>query len=93
MGVDPLYFLDEMEPFEVRAIVQESENIFRDKWEQTRRLTHAVIQGNSTKALTLTDVMPFPWDEIDPETITPERTKEEREQYALAMQDKLNKKS
>jgi hypothetical protein len=90
MGVNPLYFLDEMEPFEMKAIINEAENVFKDNWEQSRRFTHAIYRVNSTEDLKLTDVIIFPWDEIDPETIAPERTKEERDNYALAMQNKLN---
>jgi hypothetical protein len=89
MGVPPLYFLDEMEPYELKAIINESDNVFKSQCEDVRKIQHAICQSQNSKTLQLTDVQKFPWDESEV-TNVPKRSKDEREKYALEMQNKLN---
>lgn len=94
MGVPPAYFLDEMEPYELSSILTEQEAQYKDTWERTRMVVHAVRQGYSDKVLEARDVIEFPWDkkrvvEVDPNALT----KEELEVYAKSMEDMLNGKT
>ena len=89
MGISPGYFLDEMEGFELKAIINESDNVFKANCEDIRKIQHAIFQSQSTKALDLTDIQRFPWDES--EIVTPVKTDQEREAYALEMLNILNK--
>jgi hypothetical protein len=54
-----------------------------------RKIQHAIYQSQNSKTLQLTDVQKFPWDESEV-TNVPKRSKDEREKYALEMQNKLN---
>ena len=91
MGVDIKYFLDEMQPYELIPILKESENQYKNDWEQTRVITRAVAQGYAEKALKDTDVIVFPWDKVVLETMN-EDTAQELDIYAKAMEDLLNKR-
>lgn len=89
MGVPPLYFLDEMEPFELKSIITESDNVYKSNCEDVRKIQHAIYQSQSSKALKLEDVQKFPWDEIEVTNVTT-RTPEERKQFAQKMEQIIN---
>ena len=48
MGIQPEYFLDSMDWFELDAVLKEYENQYRNTWEQTRfvAITIAKVNGN-----------------------------------------------
>ena len=92
MGVDVKYFLDEMQPYELIPILKESENQYKNDWEQTRTIARVVAQGYSEKALEDTDVLVFPWDTVKPKEVMSEDTAQELDLYAKAMEERLNGK-
>lgn len=63
--IDPRYFLDEMTPHEVNALMEAYMDEYKDGWEKIRYTNHAIISSQSSKSVKLTDIMPFPWDKED----------------------------
>ena len=61
-GIQPDYFLDRMQWYEVDACLSGLENKNKAGWEQTRFLSYVTAQVNSTKKLKLTDILSFTWD-------------------------------
>ena len=65
----------------------------KESWEQTRMQAYITAQVNSTKKLSINDVLTFPW-EVD-NTEKEEDTPEEREAIMKEMKEwekKMNKK-
>ena len=65
----------------------------KESWEQTRMQAYITAQVNSTKKLSINDVLTFPW-EVD-NTENEEDTPEEREAIMKEMKEwekKMNKK-
>lgn len=48
---------------EVRCFLEGLNMRNRESWEQTRLLGYIIAQANSTKTLTPSDIIRFPWDE------------------------------
>ncbi|MDD6209115.1 MAG: hypothetical protein PUB21_00745 [Bacteroidales bacterium] len=61
-GIPPSYFLDEMTELEVSAVLDGLERQRREEWERTRRICYTIVQVNSRKPLSPTDIMRFSWD-------------------------------
>lgn len=61
-GVSPEYFFDSMTLNECAAFVRGMNRKEQEAWERTRMLMYAVVQVNSTKSLTPSKLLPFPWD-------------------------------
>lgn len=62
-GVDPNYFLNEMQPYEVSCLVDSFYENYKNGWEQTRTIAHSVISSQSTKPIKPVDVLRFGWDD------------------------------
>jgi hypothetical protein len=64
-GISPAYFLDEMEWFEIEAVLNEISENKKDRWEQTRQLATKIVNCFSVedKYIEATSIMPLPWDE------------------------------
>ncbi|CDE61286.1 putative uncharacterized protein [Parabacteroides sp. CAG:409] len=60
-GIQPDYFLDKMQWYEINALLNGREN--RTSWEQTRMICYMIAQVNSTKKLKPTDILSFTWDD------------------------------
>lgn len=87
-GLTPGYVLDEMEFYEIDALLKNLHARHKASWEQARMICYVSAQANSTKALEPTDILKFPWDEVvtQPEDTTIstadiERLKEKTQQY------------
>ena len=66
-GIDPEYFLDKMQMYELSSLLK---NIFkknRESWEQARMISYVIAQSNSTKQLKPIDILKFSWDEKVPD--------------------------
>ena len=63
-GIQPDYFLDKMQWYEVDACLNGLENKNKDSWEQTRFLSYITAQVNSSKKLKPTDILSFKWDDL-----------------------------
>jgi len=93
MGVSPSYFLDEMEIFELEAIIKQYETQFKENWYHTRIIAHSIYNSQATKQIEYTDVLKFPWDnqqEDNNETV--EINVDELRKYAVEMENRLNGK-
>ena len=85
--------MDEMEEWEVYNFYDNLKYVNRPEWEQTRLLMYILAQTNSKKKLKITDLMKFPWDSEDVETIedtTENRNKlrERAKQFEKFLQNK-----
>ena len=67
-GLNPEYFLDRMEPYEIRAALDGARFKNRESWEQTRLMAYISAQSNSTKQLKPEDILKFPWDGVRPDS-------------------------
>ena len=69
--------LDEIENYEINALMKYNYLNSKENWEQTRLVAYLIAQVNSKKHLELSDIIKFKWDdeEIEKEIVT----KEERE--------------
>lgn len=74
---------------EASYIIKKSEDDFIDRWNQTRYIVYAVVQSQSTKKLSIKDVLEFPWEK-NPQEELPKVSKEELIKHALEMEKKLN---
>ena len=82
-----------MENYEIKAIIDQYESDFKDKWESTRLVMHSIYQSQATKELKITQILNFPWDDFDAE-ISNKPTEEDKkrlEKFALEMLTKINK--
>lgn len=82
-----------MEEWEVYNFYDNLKYVNRPEWEQTRLLMYILAQTNSKKKLKITDLMKFPWDSEDVETIedtTENRNKlrERAKQFEKFLQNK-----
>ena len=91
-GIQPNYFLDEMNLNEASYIIKKNEDDYIDSWNKTRFIAYSIIQSQSTTSLLVTDVMKFPWEDDDKE-ILPTKSIEELRKYSLEMEKNNNKKN
>lgn len=78
---------------EASYIIKKNEDEYIDRWNQTRYIAYAIIQSQSTKALTPTDIIEFPWEREFKPVKSKEEIESERQkliQYALDQEKKLN---
>lgn len=64
-GLDPLYVMDEMQMYEIDALVSSIYRKKKDNWEQARLIAYLIAQTNSTKKLSIQDIMKFQWEDDD----------------------------
>ena len=69
-GLSPKYVLDEMEGYEVKALMKYENNKKKDEWEQARLISYIIAQGNSTKKLKMDDIVKFYWEQESEQTET-----------------------
>lgn len=60
---DLRYFLDVLQPYELNVILSMLEYNTKQEWEQTRFKSYINAQTQSTKKLSITDILKFSWDE------------------------------
>lgn len=89
-GINPDYFLDRMEWYEVDSCLEGLRNKNKTGWEQTRFLGFITAQTQSTKQLKPTDILSFDWDK---ETVSdkPAITNEDIERLKEKAKQTLNK--
>lgn len=85
--LQPSYVLDEMEFYEIKALLKYEHYSHRDEWEQARLIAYMVAQVNSKKKLTFQDITKFYWENEQEEHDTSisrkdiERLKKQAEAY------------
>ena len=62
MHLPPKYVLDEMEMYEVNALMKHEYSATKDNWEQARMIAYLIAQTNSKKKLTFQDITKFYWE-------------------------------
>lgn len=76
---------------EASYIIKKSEEKYMNDWNQTRFICYSVLQSQSTKTITPTEVLTFPWEKKPEESVNlPVKSKEELIKHALEMQKQLN---
>lgn len=89
-GIAPDYVLDSMRVYEMEALMKHADFACREAWEQTRAVVYAVAQGNSTRRLKATDVLPLPWDKK--KSAAPEKvSKRDKERLEAKAQEYLKR--
>lgn len=61
-GISPKYVLDEMEPYEMKAIIDNIYMRTRDDWERTRYEAYVTAQVNSKNSMKPSDLIKFSWE-------------------------------
>lgn len=56
------YFMDELEEYEIKDILENLLYTDKNGWEQTRLNVYATAQTHSKKKIAPTDVLEFPWE-------------------------------
>ena len=88
--LDPSYVLDQMEFYEIKALLKYEHYSHRDEWEQARLIAYMVAQVNSKKKLKFQDITKFYWEDQQEEHDTSitkediERLKKQAEAYIKA---------
>ena len=76
--VDPEYFFDSMTFPEIESLISAYEDEFRDGWEKTRTISHAIISSQSSKPISPEEVLKFDWD-TDTKKVNSGMSDEDRE--------------
>lgn len=78
-GYSAKYVLDEMEMYEVNAAMKYQYHSYKQGWEQARLVAYIVAQTQSTKRLTIQDIVKFEWEKEQEEDVDTSITKEQIE--------------
>lgn len=65
--LSPSYVLDEMEMYEIRALLDYEYYSHKDEWEQTRMVAYMIAQTNCKKKLSYQDITKFYWEKQEEE--------------------------
>lgn len=68
-GISSEYFFDKMQMYELQPFINNMNKKNKESWEQTRLLAYILAQVNSTKKLSMTDIIKFSWD-LDENKVT-----------------------
>lgn len=71
MGLSPEYVLDQIQSYEIKALVEFGYLRNKDSWEQSRLISYTIARANGTKEK-LENFLKFPWEEK--QTVTPRQT-------------------
>jgi len=88
-GINPDYFLDRMQWYEVDSCLEGLKNKEKTGWEQTRFLGFITAQTQSTKQLKPTDILSFDWDNVSKETTVTNEDRERLKEKAIQTLNKL----
>jgi len=92
--LDPSYVLDEMEMYEIKALLNYEYYSHKDEWEQARMIAYMIAQTNSTKKLSYHDITQFYWEKDDEKQDTSisrqdiERLREKAQAYIKTLKQK-----
>lgn len=64
-GLSPAYVLDEIQAYEIQALMKYSYFRNKESWEQARLISYLIAQTHSTKKLKLEEIVKFPWEQQD----------------------------
>lgn len=75
LGLSPRYVLDQMEFYEVEALLDSYYLKHKDSWEQARLIAYMTAQVNSRNTIKPEDIIKFHWEKDDHEPIACEDQK------------------
>lgn len=61
--MSPGYVMDEMEMYEVDCLMSHLYLVSKESWEQARLVGYIGAQTHSTKKMSVSDIVAFPWEE------------------------------
>lgn len=76
-GLAPDYVLDQMQIYEIIAIMENSHYRSKENWEQARLIAYLIAQTHSQKKLELSDIIEFKWEREDKPVIPHEEITQE----------------
>jgi len=85
--------MDEMETYEIAALMKYSYFAIKDNWEQARLIAYMVAQVNSKHRLKIEDILPFSWEKEEEEEEDTAITKKEIESLKAQAQQYINSKN
>lgn len=62
LGIAPGYVLDQMQHYEMVALLDQAWRRERGDWERARFIAYVIAQCQSSKQMKPTDVLALPWD-------------------------------
>jgi hypothetical protein len=93
--MSPEYVMDMMEMYEVDCLMSHLYLASKDTWEQTRLMGYISAQTHSTKHMSMSDIVTFPWEENAAhhhDTSMSNADKRRLEQKAKQLEKLMNKK-
>ena len=90
-GVNPRYVLDEMELYEMVALIDNIWMRNKEDWEQTRTIGYITAQCQSTKRLDPLELIPLPWDRKEEKHVDTEEEKDEMYREMKRWEEIMNK--
>ena len=88
-GLSPDYVLDRMQWYEINALLKYGYYSVKDGWEQARLISYLIAQTNSTKKLSMNDIIKFYWEKEEIEE-SPEITKIDAERLKQLADNYIN---
>lgn len=82
--------MDQMEMYEVKAVMEYEYYAYKENWEQARLISYLIAQTNSTKQLKVTDILKFKWDENDADTSISNADVDRLKEKALLFEQQFN---
>ena len=64
-GLLPSYVLDEIQTYEIMALMRNSHYRHKENWEQARLISYLIAQTHSSKKLKVEDIVKFSWEQED----------------------------
>jgi len=88
----PGYVLDEMRMYEIGCLMPFLYLATKDAWEQARLVGYIGAQTHSTKRMSVTDVVRFPWESADGghDTVMSNADKQRLEAKARQLEKMMN---
>ena len=93
LGLSPRYVLDEMQFYEVDALLDSYYLKHKDSWEQARLIAYMTARVNSKGDLSPTDIMKFHWEKDEHDPVVSEADQKNIEQEMKQLENILNNKS
>ena len=88
----PGYVMDEMRMYEMGCLMPYLYLASKDSWEQARLMSYVSAQTHSTKKMSVSDIVSFPWEEQakHQDTAMSNADKERLEQKAKKLEQMMN---
>lgn len=88
----PNYVMDEMRMYEIGCLMPFLYLASKDSWEQARLVGYIGAQTHSTKRMSISDIMTFPWEKeyAERNTAMSNADKHRLEQKAKQLEERLN---